>query len=264
MLELVPISSNDTIWKTNSKPFRLIWAAAHRQGQLLTLTMARRSTSSSMARRMASAPPWEALTPQTKSKPHCGELCLQRGPPAKLWHIFYSIVEICTQIESNCGAALTLKNKKFKDPPPTIFTTKHIAATSVSVRKDVSDLWAPSRWLTYPVHRSTPFDNSDIKIYKGTEFTLWCKVVYPFHNGFKRPILFLTLHHHLPSQPDGFCAQSKCQLSRCDLSRAHFCNCRQTLRDEIQSPLQMKRSFKIDPVGSTVRYEMMKLCPGSV
>ena len=62
--------------------------------------MARRSTSRSMARRMASAPPWEALTPQTKSKPHCGELCLQRVPPATLWHIFYSIVDICTKIES--------------------------------------------------------------------------------------------------------------------------------------------------------------------
>ena len=172
MLELVPTSSNATIWKTNSKPFRLIWAAAHRQGQLLTLTMARRSTSSSMARRMASAPPWEALTPQTKSKPHCGELCLQRVPPAKLWHIFYSIVAICIQNESHFGAELTLK-KKLKDPPPTIFTTKHIAATSVSVRKDVRDLWAPSRWLIHPVHRSTPFDNSDIKIYKTTESTLY-------------------------------------------------------------------------------------------
>ena len=86
----------------------------------------------------------------------------------------YSIaVETCKQIESNCGAALTLKNKKFKDPPPTIFTTKHIAATSVSVRKDVRDLWAPSRWLIHPVHRSTPFDNSDIKIYKTTESTLY-------------------------------------------------------------------------------------------
>ena len=164
MLELVSTSSNATIWKTNSKPSWLIWAAAHRQGQLLTLTMARRSTSSSMARRMASAPPWEALTPQTKSKPHCGELCLQRVPPAKVWHIFYSIVEICAQIEST-----VVQNCHWrKDPPPTIFTTKHIAATSVSVRKDVRNLWAPSRWLIHPVHRSTPFDNPEVKIYKTT------------------------------------------------------------------------------------------------
>ena len=28
--------------------------------------------------------------------------------------------------------------------------------------------------------------------------------------------------------------------------------------------LWMRRSFKLDPVGSTVRYEMMKLCTGSV
>ena len=72
----------------------------------------------------------------------------------------------------NCGAELPLKIK-LKDPPPTIFTTKHIAATSVSVRKDVRNLWAPSRWLIHPVHRSTPFDNSDIKIYKTTESTLY-------------------------------------------------------------------------------------------
>ena len=198
-----------------------------------------------MVRRMAPAPPWEALTPQTKSKPHCGELCLLRGPPAKLWHIFYSIV--CRNMRTNwiklwCRTDI---KEKVKGPPTDHLHHETHCSDLRKRQKGCQRLMSSVALVNSPgpsIYAIWQFWHQNLQNYRIYIVPKWFTL---FYNGFRRLILFLILHHHLPSQPDGFCTQSKCQLSRCDLSRAHFCNCRQTLRDEIQSPLQMKRSFRI-------------------